>query len=60
MGIDQESGRALEAAIARRLFGLETEERQNTRTRERDFVCREPGKQWVRVPYYTRNLSASV
>jgi hypothetical protein len=60
LDIDQESGRALEAAIAQRVFRLETEERPNTRTRERDFVCREPGKQWVVVPYYTRNLSARV
>lgn|SRR5512146_1203902 len=56
---DTLSGRALDAAVARDVFGLEVEERNNARTGERDFVCREPGKQWVRVPFYT-SLTASL
>jgi hypothetical protein len=57
---DDLSGRALDAAIARVVFELEVEERTNTRTRVQDWVCREPGKQWLRIPYYSASLTASV
>lgn len=57
---DDPTGRAWDAAIAHDLFGLEVEERTNTRTKARDFVCREPAKHWVRVPYYATSFSASL
>lgn len=34
MSVDELSGRALDAAVARHVFGLEVGERPNTRTRE--------------------------
>lgn len=58
--LDALSGRALDAAVAHDVFGLEVEQRTNARTGETDFVCREPGKQWVRVPYYATSFSASL
>jgi hypothetical protein len=60
VNVDDLSGRALDAAVARHVFGLEVEERPNARTRAVDCVCREPGKSWNRVPYYSASLTASV
>lgn len=55
------SDSALDAAVARDVFGLEVEERTNTRTRERDFVERTPsGRDWVRVAFYSRSMGASL
>jgi len=56
---DDLSGRPLDAAIARHVFGLEIEERTNTKTGAKDWVCREPGKQWLVVSFYG-SLAASV
>lgn len=53
------SGRELDASVARDLFGLEVQERTNARTGERDFVCREPGRDWNRVAFYG-SLGASI
>ena len=52
--------RALDAAVAKHLFGLEVETRVNTRTGRRVAVCRQPGKQWVRVGYYSGSTGASL
>jgi hypothetical protein len=47
------TARFLDAAIARHLFGFEVEPRRNARTGELDYVCRRPGQEWSRVPFYT-------
>lgn len=60
MDPDNLSGRSLDAAIAQHVFGLDIEERTNTRTGERDYVCREPGKEWLRVAFYGMSLSSSI
>jgi len=54
------SGRELDAAVARHLFGFEVEERENTKTGAKDAVCRAPGKDWVRVAYYSASMGASL
>ncbi len=43
MNVDELSGRALDAEVARRVFGLTFEERTNARTREKDFYEVHPG-----------------
>ena len=53
MELDSLSGRDLDAKIARRLFGLKVEPRENTRTRQRDFVYEVHPGQWVQVAYYS-------
>ena len=60
MGIDDLRGRELDAAVAQQLFGLEVEARTNTKTGEKDALCRQPGKQWVPVAFYSSTLSASI
>jgi hypothetical protein len=51
---DELSGRALDAEIARRVFGHEVEPRTNARTGEKDFVQRTPsGNDWVRCAFYS-------
>jgi hypothetical protein len=57
---DELSGRELDTAVARHVFGLEVEERANARTGENDAVCREPGKDWLRVPNYGSSLASSI
>ena len=48
------TGRALDAEVARRVFGFEVESRTNARTREIDYVQRTPsGRDWVRVAFYS-------
>lgn len=59
-GADALSGRMLDAAVARYLFGLEVEERTNNRTENVDVVCREPGKQWVQCAYFAASKGASL
>jgi hypothetical protein len=62
--VEELSGCALDAAVARHLFEFEVEERRNTRTGELDAVydVSRSGEApaWVRVPYYSRSLSGSV
>jgi hypothetical protein len=54
MDPDELTGRALDAAIARHVFGYEVEPRTNARTREIDYVQRTPsGTDWVRVAFYS-------
>ncbi len=60
MNPDTASGRQLDAMIARHLFNLEVEERENTRTRETDIVCREPGKPWAQCAYFAEGMGASL
>jgi hypothetical protein len=60
MGIDELRGRELDALVAERLFGLEVEEHTNTKTGEQEPLCRQPGKQWVPVAFYSSTLSASI
>jgi hypothetical protein len=59
VSIDELSGRALDAAIAHDVFGLEVEERANARTGERDWVCRKLARDWNRVAFYG-SLGASI
>jgi hypothetical protein len=55
------NGRELDAEVARRVFGLEGEERANKRTGELDFVHRISGSDsWLRVPEYSQTLTASI
>ena len=57
---DSLSGRLLDAAVARYLFGLEVEERTNNRTQRQDVVCRAPGQQWVRCAFFAESTGASL
>lgn len=57
---DSLSGRLLDAAVARELFGLEVEERTNDRTQRTDIVCRAPGQQWVRCAFFAESKGASL
>lgn len=54
------SGRLLDAAVARYLFGLEVDERDNNRTQKKDVVCRAPGQQWVRCAFFAESKGASL
>jgi hypothetical protein len=56
VSIDELEGRELDAAVATQLFGLVAEARVNTRTRERDAVCRLPNGDWVRVAFYSERM----
>ena len=60
MNPDTATGRQLDAMIARYLFNLEVEERENTRTREMDIVCREPGKPWAQCTHFAAGMGASL
>jgi hypothetical protein len=54
-------GRALDAAVARRVFNLEVEEHRNTRTGQLDFVYRVgQGDSWYLVPQYSQTMAASI
>jgi hypothetical protein len=56
---DHLTGRALDAAVARLVFSLDAQERTNARTGARNWVCREPGRDWNVVAYYG-SLGASI
>ena len=58
--IDGLEDRALDAAVARYLFGLEVEDRIIARTHEKDVVCRQPGKDWNRCDNYASSVRASL
>jgi hypothetical protein len=60
MGPDQLRGRDLDAMVARHVFGLPVEQRTNSRTGERDFLYAVHPGQWVRVPFYTASMGASI
>lgn len=61
---DELSGRDLDLAVARHVFGHQVEELRNSKTGEMDAVynvgrdANAPSR--VRVPYYSGNLSASI
>ncbi len=57
--VDGLAGRALDAEVARRVFGFEVEARTNARTGEIDYVQRTPsGRDWVRVAFYSAGGAA--
>jgi hypothetical protein len=58
VSVDELSGRELDAAVAAQVFGLVAEPRINTRTRERDAVCRLPNGDWVRVAFYSERMGS--
>jgi hypothetical protein len=64
MTVEELSGRALDLAVARHVFGHDVEERPNLRTGEMDAVYstghRTSNATWVRVPLYSRTLSATI
>ncbi len=64
MNIDELSGRELDVAVARHVFGHQVEERPNSRTGEMDAVyvtgLEADNPSWVRLPFYSRTLSASI
>jgi hypothetical protein len=60
MNPDSATGRQLDAMLARHLFNLEVEERENVRTRETDIVCREPGKPWAQCAYFAEGMGGSL
>jgi hypothetical protein len=60
VNVDALTGRELDVVVARRVFGYEVEERVNTRTGEKDAVYRVAGTDWLRVPFYSTSLAASV
>jgi len=60
MNVDTLSGRDLDAMVAQRVFGLQVEERTNTRTGEKDFLYTVRPGHWVRVPFYTASMAASI
>ena len=64
MDIEGLSGRELDVAIARQVFGLQVEELAIARTGQKDFVYalrpEAPNGEWVRVPFYSISLAASI
>lgn len=65
MNIEALSGRELDAAVARHVFGYQVEERLIPWTGEPEVVYNgelEAGKDpaWVRVPFYSRSFEASI
>ncbi len=57
---DDVSGRDLDAMVAQHVFGLVVEPRVNASTGERDVLYPLPSGDWVRVPFYTASLAASM
>lgn len=57
---DRLSGRALDAAVTQLVFGRRVDKRINSKTTERDFVYRVSEHAWVRVPEYSRSMTASL
>ncbi len=53
VSIDELSGRVLDAALARHLFGFQVEARCNARTGELYYVERREGEDWSRVPCFS-------
>jgi hypothetical protein len=64
MNVDQLSGRQLDIAISRLVFGHQVEERPNAGTGEPDAVYNasldENAPMWVRVPFYSISFAASI
>jgi len=64
VNIDALTGRQLDVAVAREVFGYQVEERPNSRTGELDAVYngdmegRSPA--WVRVPFYSTSFATSI
>lgn len=61
MNPDELIGRALDATIAQRLFGLEVQERRNSRTGQLDVVYRiGRDDSWYLVPQYSLAMAPSI
>jgi hypothetical protein len=64
MNVDQLSGRQLDIAVSRQVFGHQGEERPNSRTGELDAVYYAgrdaDAPTWARVPFYNISLAASI
>ena len=60
MNIDALSGRELDTAVAKRLFGYAIAERVNPKTGKPDAVYRLPSGDWARVPSYAARITASI
>jgi hypothetical protein len=64
MNVDQLSGRQLDIAVARLVFGHQVEERPNARTGEPDAVYNASldanAPTWIRVPFYSISIAASI
>jgi hypothetical protein len=60
MNGDALTGRALDAEVARHVFGVTVEERTNPRTGEKDFVYEVHPGQWVRIAFYSASTVASL
>jgi hypothetical protein len=59
MDIDDTRGRALDALVARHVFGLTVEPIVITGTREPDAMYRLPSGDWVAVPFYSSMVSGA-
>ncbi len=57
---DSLTGRGLDVAVARYVFGNEVEERINPKTREKDALYRLAVGDWIPVPFYTASLAVSI
>jgi hypothetical protein len=64
MDVDQLSGRQLDIAVARQVFGHQVEVRSRARTGELDAVYNAGldanAPTWVRVPFYSISLASSI
>jgi hypothetical protein len=60
VNVDTLSGRNLDAMVAQHVFGMLVERRTNSRTGEKDFLYAVHPGQWVRVPFYTASMGASI
>ena len=60
MIIDELTDRQVDALIAQQVFGLEIEERTIASTGEKDIVCRAPGGDWHRTPFYAVSESSRI
>jgi hypothetical protein len=60
LNLETLNGRELDMAVARHVFGRDVTERVNSRTKEKNVVYRVSELAWVRVPEYSRSLTASI
>lgn len=52
--------RALDAAVAQRVFGFTVEWRTNTRTQTKEALRLLDNGNWVVIPYFSQRMSASI
>ena len=58
--IETLTGRPLDAALERRLFGYDVEERVSSRTHKPELLRRLDNDVWVVIPYYSTRMSAGL